>query len=250
MAVLSLHERETNTASLEAERVKLAGAYQALSLLKLDDMIATHLTVRSQDGRGFWLPPFGYLYEEMKASLMMQVLYENLEDPRINPTAAVFHNAVYKARPDIEAVFHVHTEAMIAVASMREGLRPLSQWALFFYDQVASYPYDGLALDHAAQSKKIAQALGDKKILLLPNHGAIICGESVEEALMNTYYLERACKAQCFMGARLDKDITVIPDDIALKAHNQLMRLEAPVGVRMFQAMMRKLDRLGVSYAD
>jgi ribulose-5-phosphate 4-epimerase/fuculose-1-phosphate aldolase len=65
MTALSLKSKIMNTLHYEQSRIQLAAAYQALALFGMEDMVATHLSVRSNDGKGFWLPPFGYLYEEI-----------------------------------------------------------------------------------------------------------------------------------------------------------------------------------------
>ena len=40
----------------------------------------------------------------------------------------------------------------------------------------------------------MAEALGDKPILFLKNHGVIVTGRSVAEAFDELYYLEKACR--------------------------------------------------------
>jgi len=245
-----LHLVKKEVMAPRSERLDLAAAYQMLALLGFDDMVATHLSTRANNNKGFWLPPFGYLFEEITQSYLKHVSFDNPDDPAINPTAAVLHTAIYKARPDIKAVFHVHTEATIAVSSIKGGLKPLSQWSLYFHNQMATYPYDGLALDHKDQAARVVSALGDKKILLLENHGVIVCGDSAAEAFHYLYNFERACRAQCLLSHVPEDQLIFIPEEMRQETYDALMAIEAPVGEKPFQAMLRKLERKGVIYAD
>tara|TARA_B110000495_G_C22671985_1_gene397097 strand:+ start:100 stop:510 length:411 start_codon:yes stop_codon:yes gene_type:complete len=78
---------------------------------------------------------------------------------------------------------------------MEEGLLPLNQWALQFYNRVAFHDYEGIALDLNERARLILD-LGKSKVMILRNHGMLTCGGTVGEAFALMYNLERTCKAQ------------------------------------------------------
>lgn len=121
----------------------------------------------------------------------------------VNITAFSLHAAVHSARPDIKCIIHVHTPAVIAVSSLKQGLLPLSQESVvigkiektinnlfennifIILGEVSAHLYLGGHLD-AEEKDKLARNLGPiNKILLLTNQGALCCGETIEEAFYN-----------------------------------------------------------------
>jgi ribulose-5-phosphate 4-epimerase/fuculose-1-phosphate aldolase len=55
--------------------------------------------------------------------------------------------------------------------------------------------YNGLALD-MIEGERIANAMQGADVVFLGNHGVIVCGERVDYAYDDLYYLERACQVQ------------------------------------------------------
>jgi ribulose-5-phosphate 4-epimerase/fuculose-1-phosphate aldolase len=72
----------------------------------------------------------------------------------------------------------------------------LSQNAMRFHGRVAlDAQYNGLALD-IGEGERIADAMQGADIAFLGNHGVVVCGERIDYAYDDLYYLERACCAQ------------------------------------------------------
>lgn len=234
----------------------LAFAHRILAHLKLDDHTYTHLSARSkqQQDQGFWVSQFGYTFQEVTPERLTYVslhhtvnhndlkrtLADETHAPLLNTTGPMIHGAVYHARPDIHVVFHLHTPAMVSIASMKEGLLPLSQWALQFYDNVGYHDYSALALEPAC-GDAIAQDLGQKNILMLRHHGVILCGKTVQEVLYYAYHLERACQTQCLIGTQGLPSIALPDHSLCIKARDQLLSFEDTLGERDWHAWVRIL---------
>ena len=94
---------------------------------------------------------------------------------------------------------------------MKQGLLPLSQEACLLGD-VSYHSYQGLVVD-AGERETLARDLGvHNKNMLLRNHGAVCCGETLEEAFFYAYHLVLACETQLKM-APLGLDNLVTIDD-------------------------------------
>jgi ribulose-5-phosphate 4-epimerase/fuculose-1-phosphate aldolase len=160
------------------------------------------------------------------------------EEFQYNKTGYVIHGNIYKERADLEAIFHLHTVASVAVSCMKNGLMPLSQWALHFYDQINYHEYNSLALDNNSHGVNLVDDLADKKIMLLRNHGMITCGTTIHEAMFYCYHLELACKTQI---AALSSGVElIIPDKkICQQANYDLLNFEKDLGLRDWQAWVR-----------
>lgn len=224
-------------------KLDLAKAYYLLSRFGLDDQTYTHLSARVPGEDAYYIYPFGLLFQEvtphnlLKVSLDGQVL-EGSEET-YNRTGYVIHGAVYQDRPEINAVFHVHTIAGVAVSSMKWGLLPLSQFSYIFYEALGRYPYDSLALSPEKQGEDITKALGSHKALLLENHGTLTCGRDVAEAFGLLRFLENACQVQV-QALQAGYDNLIFPDpETCKKARSDMLAFEENFGQRDFQAYCR-----------
>ncbi len=79
----------------------------------------------------------------------------------VNPAGFVIHSAIHGAREDAHCVLHTHTKAGCAIAAQKDGLLPINQINLEFYNNVAYHDYEGIALDLDEQKRLVAD-LGDQ----------------------------------------------------------------------------------------
>jgi len=212
---LSVEEKQT--------RIDLATAYRLAHLKHWDDGIYTHIsaTVPGEEGV-YLLNRFGLRFDEVtpqnlvKVNLQCQVLAG--EGP-VNQTGFAIHGAVHAARPDAHCVFHLHVDSVIAVSAQIQGLLPISQHALRFYGDIAYHHYQGLALSSDEQAHLVS-SLGNKKAILLHNHGSIVCGSSIQQAFYLMDVLDKACKIQVLCGP--SEDLILPPAAICELTYKQL----------------------------
>lgn len=233
-------------------RQKLAAAYRIIAMRGWDDLTYTHLSIRAGSGNSFHIQPFGLVFAEVKASDLLEVDFAgnvlNGREDHYNKTGYVIHGSIYQSRPDINAIFHLHTHAGIAVSAMKEGLLPISQFALHFFDRVAYHRYDSLSLE-SMQGERIVKDLGRLYVAFLENHGTLTSGRSIEEAMFYTHHLEQACKVQALLAGHLDKVITPTLATCQ-KAVSDLLSFEKNLGERDWQALIRQINKIDPSYLD
>jgi adducin len=76
--------------------------------------------------------PYGLMSHEISASGLVKIdISGNIVDNGsttygVNRSQFVMHSAVYRARPDIKCILHVHTPSTQAVSMLKSGLLPLS----------------------------------------------------------------------------------------------------------------------------
>ena len=156
------------------------------------------------------------------------------------------------ARHDATCVLHTHTVAGVATSSVKEGLLPLNQWSAQFYNRIAFHDYEGIALDLSERERLVAD-LGAKNVMLLRNHGVLVLGRSVGEAVASVMNLERSCRAQI---AALGMGLTpvILSDDVAEHTARQYEKAYDGINAKgvdpEWNAMLRRLDRLAPEYAD
>jgi ribulose-5-phosphate 4-epimerase/fuculose-1-phosphate aldolase len=166
-----------------------------------------------------------------------------------NPAGFTIHSAIHMAREDAHAVIHLHTPHGQAVSAHGDGLLPLTQTAMLIRDDVAYHDYEGVAVD-LDERERIVADLGDKGAMLLRNHGTLAVGETVGEAFLKIYFLERACEAQILALSAGDRQPQQ-PAPGRARSHRQQgkMGLKMAAGALAWPALLRKAYRLDPSFA-
>lgn len=223
---------------------ELSFAYQILAHLGWDDHTYTHLSVRAADGHSFFIYPFGQLFYEVTPDSLLRVTFDNIVEEgaeyQFNETAYIIHGNIYKARPDIQAIFHIHTPEIAAVSSYQKGLLPISQWALHFYEKISYHTYNSLNLNNQ-QGATLVEDLGKNLTAFLRNHGSITCGRTIQEAMFYTYHLQKACETQCYAMNHIN-DFIMPPHDVCKQSVHDLLSFEKDLGKRDWLAWKRLVN--------
>ncbi|GAB3195694.1 class II aldolase/adducin family protein [Nocardioides hungaricus] len=247
------------TAQTEAElRRELAAVYRLVAHYQMTDLIYTHISARLPgDEPRFLINPYGLMFEEITASSLVVVdLDGNILEPTpyiVNPAGFVIHSAVHAARDDAHSVLHTHTRAGCAVAATQEGLLPVNQMSLEFYNRVGYHDYEGIALNKDEQVRLVAN-LGDHPALILRNHGLLTVGESPRQAFVRMFYLNRACEIQvsAMSGGTLLLPSPEVCDYTAKQftGESAVDYTDEHGAALLWAALLRQLDRIAPDYAD
>ena len=198
-------------------RVELAAAHRLMDFFGINDLAHNHLCARVPgEPDAFLIKPAESLFDEVSASTLVKYDFDG--NPRQDDAAKltggglIIHAGLFKARPDIHATIHTHSEAIIGVASRRHGLLPINQHAMHFEDKIAYHDFGGFKFD-MQQRASLIRDLGDKMIALLRNHGSLVCGRSIGEAFVEHHLLETACKGQiAALTAGLENIVLISPE--------------------------------------
>jgi ribulose-5-phosphate 4-epimerase/fuculose-1-phosphate aldolase len=235
-------------------RVDLAAAYRLVAYFGWDDLIFTHLSARVPGPEHhFLLNPYNLMFEEVTASSLVKVGMDGMPvepSPFItNPAGFTIHSAIHMARPDAQAVIHLHTPHGQAVSAHGEGLLPLTQTAMLVREDVAYHDYEGVAVD-LDERERIVADLGDKGAMLLRNHGTLAVGDTVGEAFLKIYFLERACQAQILALSAGEGNLNNPPQGAPeVTAQQGRMGLKMAARALAWPALLRKAYRLDPSFA-
>jgi ribulose-5-phosphate 4-epimerase/fuculose-1-phosphate aldolase len=236
-------------------RVDLAAAYRLIAHYGWDDLIFTHLSARIPGPEHhFLLNPYNLMFEEVTASSLVKVdMNGHPVDPTpfiTNPAGFTIHSAIHMAREDAQAVIHLHTPHGQAVSAHGEGLLPLTQTAMLIRDEVAYHDYEGVAVD-LDERERIVADLGSKGAMLLRNHGTLAVGDTVGEAFLRIYFLERACLAQILALSAGEGNLNNPPQGAPeVTAQQGKIGLKLAAGALAWPALLRKAYRLDPSFAS
>lgn len=236
-------------------RIDLAACYRLIALNGMDDMHATHISARVPgEGHRFLINPYGLLFSQVTASNLVKIDIEgNIveETPhKINPAGFVIHSAVHAARDDAMCVIHTHTVAGIAIACLEEGLWPLSQKSMRFYNRTAYHDYEGKADDLDERARMVSD-LGPHKAMILRNHGLLACGQTVGRAYKTMVNLEKSCKIQLAVMSSGGTPIK-LSEKVMEHAAKQFDRDDAPGEKRPdgWPSLLAHLDAVDPGYRD
>jgi len=246
--------RDRDSAATWTTRVNLAACYRLAAHFRMTDVIFTHISARvPESSEHFLINAYGLLFEEITASNLVKVnlngdIVEDATGLGINPAGFVIHSAIHGARHAVGCVMHTHTSAGLAVAAQKQGLLPLTQHAMRFWNRLAYHDYEGVALDMDEQQRLIRD-LNMHNAMILRNHGLLTCGATVREAWDLMYYLERACQAQ--IAAMAGGAELIIPTPaVAEKVARAFLRPGRTTPEKDWPALLRMLDRIDPSYRN
>jgi ribulose-5-phosphate 4-epimerase/fuculose-1-phosphate aldolase len=234
------------------QRVDLAACYRLVASFGWDDLIFTHISARVPGPEHhFLINPYGLMFDEITASSLVKIDLEGhkvFDSPYdVNPAGFVIHSAVHAAREDAHCVLHVHSVNGVAVSAQEAGLLPLSQHSMAVLSSLAYHDYEGVALEDD-EKPRLVRDLGDRRFLMLRNHGLLTVGRTVAEAFVGMYFFE----ASCMMQVRAQSGgaaLRPIPSHIVDNAPRQFAVVTRGAGGNLaWPALLRRLDRVNPGY--
>jgi ribulose-5-phosphate 4-epimerase/fuculose-1-phosphate aldolase len=160
--------------------------------------IQGHLTARSLDNPNHYyiarfVSPGGATVEHFIENTLES---EPVDGPRNDQAREIYlHGEIYKARPDVMAIVHAHTEEFVAYAmssvALYNGDRAVPVWDIRPFNRGRS----GI-VNTPALGKATAEALGDHEGVLLWGHGIALTGSSIAEAVLRADALRDSAQLQ------------------------------------------------------
>jgi ribulose-5-phosphate 4-epimerase/fuculose-1-phosphate aldolase len=259
VAPISIASKSHEAPMSDAERkmrVDLADCYRLIAINGMDDLLATHISARVPGpDQHFLINPYGLLFSQVTATNLIKVDLEGnilSNSPYgINPAGFVIHSAIHGTRPDVVCVIHTHTIAGMVISCLEEGLLPLSQKSLRFFNRIAYHDYEGKS-DDLDERSRLRRDIGHKNALILRNHGLLPCGASIGHAYHAMLNLEKSCNVQLEAvqsGGKLIQ-LSLAVQEHAARQHD---RDDVPGQAGrpdLWPALLTMLDKIDSSYRD
>ncbi len=174
-------------------RFRLAASRRMLYRHGCDSAVAGHVSARAGDV-GFWMTPFEY-FDETTPDRVSRLGWDcaPLDDGTLpNSPAAAFHSVIYRRRPDVGSIIHIHSHYVSVLVSTDRDLGMYNVAAALFFEEQAQYVDDGVR--PSVDGERMADCLGDRSVLLMRGHGALIAAKTVEEATILALTLEKMAR--------------------------------------------------------
>jgi L-fuculose-phosphate aldolase len=188
-----------------------------------DDFTRGHISFRLPDNRNlFFMKPHSIGLDEIT---MQNILTIDLEGNVVAGTArrhseVYIHSEILKVRPDVNCVIHTHPTYSVALSSTGRTLKCYSQPGALFYEALGLYTDTINLIRTHAMGAGVARALGSGRGALLKNHGVVVTGASIEEAVIGTIMLENGAMVQLLAEAAGELAPEFPRDDIEKLKHD------------------------------
>ncbi|MDP7617488.1 MAG: class II aldolase/adducin family protein [Arenicellales bacterium] len=214
------------------ERKDLAAAYRWCERCGFHEGVDNHLSVMiSSSPPRFLINPRGRHWSRMTSdSLLVIDEHGNTIDGagealRTGPT---IHVSIHQIHPNANVVLHTHMPYATALTAIKGGeLRQVHQNSARFLNQCAyDRTFNGLAFD-MNEGRRLAETMGEKRVLFMAHHGVVVVGPNVAEALDDLYYLERACETQWLAASMQNEELQEITPEVAQRTATQFQNRSA-----------------------
>ncbi|GIF08046.1 class II aldolase/adducin family protein [Actinoplanes siamensis] len=173
-----------------------------------------NLSARIPDEDAIWVTASGAWLDRLSRASFAPVRVTDgelatigaLPPPRIEPTSELaLHLALYRARPDVNAVVHLHPQTALLLDALGEHIRIVTTDHAFYLRRVSTVPFRLPGTTELA-ALTAAMAADGTDCLVLSQHGCVVMGDSVELAHKRARNLEEAAALtyQALVAGRLE----------------------------------------------
>jgi len=250
---MTVTQLKTKSSEWQA-RVDLAAAFRLAEHFNWHEAVANHFSLAvSPDSKRFLMNPRWRHFSRIKASDLLLLDADDkqtMERPDApDETAWCIHGRIHARLAHARCVLHVHPPYATALAGLADPeIKPIEQNTARFYNRIAyDLGYEGMATSED-EGERLGRLLGNRKTMMLGNHGVLVAAASVAEAFDELYYLERACQT-LVLAYSTGKPLNIMSDKVAERTARD-WDLYADSAFVHFEEMKKVLDRKDPSYAE
>ena len=177
-------------------RQKLLEFARRMAACGLNKVTSGNLSVRAEEKgeRGFLITPTSMAYNALVPDDLVFMRLDGTHSSRREPsTEWRFHRDIYVARPDAGAVLHAHSPFATSLACLRRDI-PAFHYMIARFGGSSLRCSDYATFGTQELSDNALAAMQDRRACLLANHGMLVYGRDLDQALDLGIELETLCE--------------------------------------------------------
>lgn len=201
-------------------RSEIVETFHLLNETSLTFGFSGNISVRTPENSLFIITPSGLKKARLNPEDMVVIdPHGNIVEGFRKPSVEMhMHLEIYRNREDVKAIVHAHPVYSTVFAVTEVDITPVTEEMVLYTGgevKVAEYALFGTE----ELAKNVLKALGNRKAVLLKNHGIVTCGRDLEEAVDILLCVER--EAEIILLSKLLGGPKPLPKD-TLDLENKL----------------------------
>ena len=202
----------------QALRAELA---LALAMLEREEIIDFngHFSARLPEGRGLMINAGDSVRSRIVPADFIDIDYDgrSLGGERVPPMEFHLHAQIYLARPDVNAVVHIHPKWSTVLTTAGHAWHPVTMQAAVLgavpvFEKTAS-------INSVVLGREVAACMGTAKAALMRRHGAVTVAGSVADAFVFAVYLEENAHRE-YLSLQIGTPQVLDADEVATIGRN------------------------------
>ena len=185
---------------VEELKIKVAKGCAIIAREGHSDFHLGHFSARFSGAEQYWMKPKFLGLEEIQPENVILLDYDGNKiggaAHHIRHAEYPIHSEIYRKRPDVNCVIHTHPFYATLLGAMLQPIQPITHDGCLFVGSTAYYDLMSDLILTREQGVGLAECLADNRVVLMRNHGVVVVGSTIEEAVGTAILLERAAKAQ------------------------------------------------------
>lgn len=212
---------------IDEARRDMAALHRWTARERLHEGIANHFSMAvTSDGQQFLMNPYGIHFSKIRAGDLLLLDTNNppaeadIAAGKIDITAWGIHGAMHRNNPSARVILHLHTPYATAFSCLKDlTLPPIDQTTARFFNRLAiDTGFDGMGI--GAEGERLSRLLGNKRIVVMGNHGILTAAPSPAVSWDLMYHMEVGCRTY-MLAASSGKELHVMEDEVAEKTAQQ-----------------------------
>lgn len=197
-------------------RQQLIATAQRMVAAGLNKCTSGNLSARTEeDGKpGFLITPTSMAYDRLEAADIVFMRLDGSHTGRCKPsTEWRFHRDIYATRPEAGAILHAHSPFATSLACLRREIPPF-HYMIARFGGTTLRCSDYATFGTQALSDAALLAMQDRNACLLANHGMLVFGCNLDQALDLGIELENLCE-QYWRACQLGQPVQLGDEEMA-----------------------------------
>jgi HCOMODA/2-hydroxy-3-carboxy-muconic semialdehyde decarboxylase len=129
------------------------------------------------------------------------------------------HQQIYQRRPGVGGICRTMPPSIMALSTMRRTPKARHGFGSYFAPEPPLWD-DPLLLRSDEQAMQLADQMGDARAIVMRGNGAVTAGETLEQAVVFTWYLEDAARVELevLRCGEAETAPTLTPEQVEIRA--------------------------------